>query len=49
MIDAARIVAINIPVGDHVTRKIGGLTFNIDTIWTTAIAGNSGPRIFHFR
>jgi F-type H+-transporting ATPase subunit a len=39
MIDAARIVAINIPVGDHVTRKIGGLTFNIDTIWTTVIAG----------
>ena len=24
------------PVGEHVTRKIGGLTFNIDTIWTTA-------------
>ncbi len=30
--------AINIPVGDHVTTKAGGLTFNLDTIWTTGIA-----------
>ena len=28
----------NIPVGDHVTRKIGGLTLNLDTVWTTVAA-----------
>ena len=28
----------NITIGDHVTRTFGGFTFNIDTIWTTAIA-----------
>jgi F-type H+-transporting ATPase subunit a len=27
-----------IPVGDHVTRKILGLTLNIDTIWQTGVA-----------
>ncbi len=32
------ILAVNIPVGEHVTRKVGGLTFNLDTIWTTAVA-----------
>jgi F-type H+-transporting ATPase subunit a len=31
----ARLPAVNIPVGDHVTRS--GL--NLDTIWTTALAG----------
>lgn len=36
---AARTLAVNIPVGDHVTRKIGGITFNLDTIWTTVVAG----------
>jgi F-type H+-transporting ATPase subunit a len=37
---AAPILAIpNIPVGDHVTRKIGGLSFNLDTIWATCLAG----------
>jgi F-type H+-transporting ATPase subunit a len=39
MLDAARVLAINIPIGQHVTREIGGLTFNIDTIWQTAVAG----------
>jgi F-type H+-transporting ATPase subunit a len=39
MLDSARVLAVNIPVGDHVTRKIGGLQFNLDTIWTTLIAG----------
>ncbi|HVA75636.1 MAG TPA: F0F1 ATP synthase subunit A [Acidimicrobiales bacterium] len=34
-----RTLAVNIPVGDHVTRKIGGITFNLDTIWTTFAAG----------
>jgi F-type H+-transporting ATPase subunit a len=38
MIDAARMLAVNIPVGEHVTRTIGGLTFNIDTIWQTCVA-----------
>ena len=36
---AARTLAVNIPVGDHVTRKIGGISFNLDTIWTTVAAG----------
>ena len=36
----APVLAIpNIPVGDHVVRKIGGISFNLDTIWTTLIAG----------
>jgi F-type H+-transporting ATPase subunit a len=39
MLDAARVLAVNIPVGDHVTRKIFGVNFNLDTIWTTGIAG----------
>jgi F-type H+-transporting ATPase subunit a len=29
----------DITIGEHVTRSIGGFTFNLDTIWTTAIAG----------
>jgi len=33
------ILAVNIPIGDHVTRKVAGLTLNLDTIWTTAVAG----------
>ena len=37
---AAPVLAIpNIPVGDHVVRKIGGISFNLDTIWTTVLAG----------
>ena len=38
MSDLTGILAVNIPVGEHVTRKIGGLSFNLDTIWTTAVA-----------
>ena len=38
MLNAVSVLAVNIPVGEHVTRKIGGLTFNLDTIWTT-VAG----------
>jgi F-type H+-transporting ATPase subunit a len=39
MLDHSAILAIgNIPVGDHITRKIAGLTLNIDTIYTTLIA-----------
>ncbi len=34
MLEASRFLAVNIPVGDHVTR--GG--FNLDTIWTTGFA-----------
>ncbi|NNN21188.1 MAG: F0F1 ATP synthase subunit A [Acidimicrobiales bacterium] len=33
------IATVNIPVGDHITRTIYGMTFNVDTIWTTALAG----------
>ncbi len=32
------ISTVNIPVGEHITRTFGGLTFNVDTIWTTCIA-----------
>ena len=32
-----------ITIGEHVTRTVGRLTFNLDTIWTTLIAGASGP------
>lgn len=39
MHDAGRVLAVTIPIGQHVTRKIGGFTFNVDTIWTTLIAG----------
>jgi F-type H+-transporting ATPase subunit a len=28
-----------ITIGEHVTRNIGALTFNLDTIWTTFVAG----------
>ncbi len=38
MLNAASVLAVNIPVGEHVTRKIGGISFNLDTIWTTAVA-----------
>jgi F-type H+-transporting ATPase subunit a len=34
MLDGVGILAVNIPVGDHVTRD----GFNLDTIWTTAVA-----------
>ena len=38
MLSAAGLLAVNIPVGDHVTRKVLGVSLNLDTIWTTAIA-----------
>ncbi len=28
-----------ITIGEHVTRSVGGFTFNLDTIWSTAVAG----------
>jgi F-type H+-transporting ATPase subunit a len=31
--------ASDITIGEHVERTIGGFTFNLDTIWTTFIAG----------
>lgn len=34
----AALLAVTIPVGDHVKRSIGGLSFDLDTIWTTLIA-----------
>lgn len=34
MLESARMLAVNIPVGDHVTRH--GL--NLDTLWTTGVA-----------
>jgi F-type H+-transporting ATPase subunit a len=34
VLDSARFMAVNIPVGDHVTRH----GFNLDTIWTTTVA-----------
>jgi F-type H+-transporting ATPase subunit a len=36
---AGSLLAVTIPVGDHVKRTIGGLSFDLDTIWTTLIAG----------
>jgi F-type H+-transporting ATPase subunit a len=37
--DAVVLAIAKIPVGDHVTAKVAGLQFNLDTIWTTAAAG----------
>jgi F-type H+-transporting ATPase subunit a len=39
MVEAVRVLAINIPVGAHVTRKFFGLTLDVDTIWNTVVAG----------
>jgi F-type H+-transporting ATPase subunit a len=33
-----RFLATDINVGDHLQRTIGGLTFNLDTIWATIVA-----------
>lgn len=33
-----RLLAANINVGDHVQRKLGGLTINVDTVWATGAA-----------
>jgi F-type H+-transporting ATPase subunit a len=32
-------VLADVSVGDHVVRKIGGLTLNMDTVWATVAAG----------
>jgi F-type H+-transporting ATPase subunit a len=36
---AGSLLAVTIPVGDHVQRKVAGVTLNLDTIWTTLLAG----------
>jgi F-type H+-transporting ATPase subunit a len=36
---AHALLAVTIPVGDHVKRSVGGLSFDLDTIWTTLLAG----------
>lgn len=33
-----RLLAANIQVGQHVTAKLGGLTFDLDTLWATGVA-----------
>jgi F-type H+-transporting ATPase subunit a len=33
-----RLLAVNITVGQHVQRKVFGLTLNVDTLWATAAA-----------
>jgi F-type H+-transporting ATPase subunit a len=38
MLSAHLLAVPPIPVGDHVTTTVGGLTFNLDTIWGTLIA-----------
>jgi F-type H+-transporting ATPase subunit a len=38
MLDAAHILAVNIPIGDHITRSVFGVKLNLDTIWTTVVA-----------
>jgi F-type H+-transporting ATPase subunit a len=35
----ATVLPAEIKIGEHVVRKLGGISFNLDTIWTTAIAG----------
>ena len=39
MRDATGLLAVTIPIGDHITGKVAGLTLNLDTIWATAVAG----------
>lgn len=36
---ASRFLAADISVGDHLQKTLGGLTFNLDTIWATVVAG----------
>jgi F-type H+-transporting ATPase subunit a len=40
MIGAASLIGADISVGDHITRTFLGLKFNIDTMYTTVIAGS---------
>jgi F-type H+-transporting ATPase subunit a len=35
----ATVLPAEIKIGEHVVRKLGGISFNLDTIWTTAVAG----------
>jgi F-type H+-transporting ATPase subunit a len=35
---AATLASTNIEIGNHVTRKFFGLSFNVDTIWSTGLA-----------
>jgi len=39
VLTSVRPMGIDIHPGEHVERTFGGMTFNMDTIWTTAIAG----------
>jgi F-type H+-transporting ATPase subunit a len=36
---AAVVMAGDIEIGKHVVRTVGGISFNLDTIWTTLLAG----------
>ena len=36
---AGAILAADVEVGHHHTAQIGGLTFNVDTIWSSVVAG----------
>ena len=36
---AAVVPMADIKIGEHVQRQILGMTFNMDTIWTTLVAG----------
>jgi len=38
VLDLAGLVGTNITPGEHPTAHVGGLTFNVDTIWSTAVA-----------
>ncbi len=38
MLDGPAVLAVNIPIGDHITGKVLGFTLNLDTIWTTVAA-----------
>ena len=40
MISAHLLAVPPIPVGDHIHGKVGGLTFNLDTIWTSIAAAS---------
>ncbi len=39
ILPGARMLAIDITVGDHVQRKVFGLTIDVDIVWATIIAG----------
>lgn len=38
MLESPSLLALTIPVGDHVTTKFFGIALNLDTIWGTCIA-----------